>query len=225
LRPAWLIWLAVTLPLSGYFLAGYVASRSAFVPITLSPGFIANQELFRFGQDHLRMELEFRGKHTDRPELGEHTARSAPTGRLEFSKPGAEILLKASSASLERPLPYSALPTTGHSGSHTYRDLVAELNEGPGIWKWPPTNRGLTLKPGTNDIRIEVATVAPELAGESVRLLIHSEIGFKTCGSQVCWLWGWFAWPLFLLVQLIWAGVLFVRQRRTASNRTATNTH
>lgn len=215
MRPAWLIWLAVTLPLSGYFLAGYVASRSAFVPIALSPGFIVSQKLFRFGYDHLRMKLEFRGKHTERPELGEYTTGSRSSDRLEFPKPGAEILLRASSDSLEMPLPYSALPKTGHSGSHTYRDLVADLSEGPGIWKWPPTNRGLTLKPGINDVRIEVATVAPELAGESVRLLIYSEIGFKTCESQVCWLWGWFAWPLFLLVQLIWAGVLFV-PRRTA---------
>lgn len=225
MRPAWLIWLAVTLPLSGYFLAGYVASRSAFVPITLSSGSIASQKLFRFGHDHLRMELEFRGKHTDRPELGEYTTRSGPTDRLEFSKPGAEILLKASSDSLETPIPYSALPRTGHSGSHTYRNLVAELSEGAGIWKWPPTNRGLALKPGMNDVRIEVATVGPELTGESVMVLIHSEIGFKTCGSQVCWLWGWFAWPFFLLVQLIWAGVIFVRQRLTASNRTATTRH
>jgi hypothetical protein len=217
LRPAWLIWLAVTLPLSGYFLAGYVASRSASVPITLSPGFITNQKLFRFGDDRLRMELEFRGKHTNRPELGEYTTRSRPSDRLEFSKPGAEILLKASSDSLETSIPYSALPKTGYNEFHIYRDLVAELNEGPGIWKWPPTNLGLTLKSGINDVRIEVATVAPELAGESIMLLIHPEIGFKTCGSQVCWLWGWFAWPLFLLVQLIWAGVLFksVRSRTT----------
>jgi hypothetical protein len=217
LRAAWLIWFAVTLSLSAYFVGGYVASRSASVPIVLLPGSAANPKLFRFGHDYLRMELEFRGKHTDRPELGEYMMRSRPAGRLEFSKPGAEILLKASSDSSNMPIPYSALPKTGHSQFHIYRDLVAELSEGPGIWKWPPTYPGLPLKSGMNDVRIEVATVAPELAGESIMLLIHSEIGFKTCGSQVCWLWGWFAWPFFLLVQLIWAGVLF----NSAPSRTA----
>jgi hypothetical protein len=217
LRAAWLIWFAVTLSLSAYFAGGYVANRSAFVPIVLLPGSAANPKLFRFGHDYLRMELEFRGKHTDRPELGEYMMRSRPAGRLEFSKPGAEILLKASSDSSNMPIPYSALPKTGHSQFHIYRDLVAELSEGPGIWKWPPTYPGLPLKSGMNDVRIEVATVASELAGESIMLLIHSEIGFKTCGSQVCWLWGWFAWPFFLLVQLIWAGVLF----NSAPSRTA----
>jgi hypothetical protein len=138
------------------------------------------------------------------PEAISIRARSSANG-----KPGVEILLKASSDTSEMPIPYSALPKTGYNQSHIYRNLVAELNEGPGIWKWPPTNPGLTLKSGMNDVRIEVATVAPELAGESIMLLIHPEIGFKTCGSQVCWLWGWFAWPFFLLVQLIWASALF----------------
>jgi hypothetical protein len=216
MRAAWLIWLAATLSLSAYFVSGYVASRTESVPIALSPGFIASQKLFRFGQDHLRMQLEFRGKPTRRPELGDYALPSnRPRNRLEFSNPGAEILLKASSDSLETPVPYSALPNTGHTQSHIYRDLVAELNEGPGIWRWPPTNRGLTLNPGMNDVRIEVAKVAPGLAGENIMLLIHPEIGFKACGSEVCWLWGWFAWPFFLLIQSIWALVLF----RSVPNR------
>jgi hypothetical protein len=211
LRSAWLIWLAVTLPLSGYFLAGYVASRSASVPIMLSPGFVANQKLFRFGEDRLRMELEFRGKHTNRPELGEYGYRGdwRSTGRLEFPNPGAEIVLKVSSDALEVPTPYSALPKTGWNASHIYRDLVAELNGRPGIWEWPPANRGLPLQPGMNEVWIEVASVGPQLASESVQLLSRPEVGFKACGSQVCWLWGWFAWPLFLVVQLIWASILF----------------
>jgi hypothetical protein len=212
-RVAWLIWLAATVPLSAYFVSGYVASRTEFVSITLSPGFTASQKLFRFGQDHLRMELEFRGEHTKRPELGEWLVRSDSDDRLKFSNPGAEIVLKASSDSSEAL--YSALPKSGHGQDRIYRNLVAELNEGPGTWRWPSANRGLALKPSTNDVRIEVATVARELAGENVTLMLHSEIGFKRCGSQVCWLWGWFTWPFFLLVQLIWAFVLI----RTASGR------
>ena len=209
-RAAWLIWLAATLSLSAYSTSGYVAGRSESVPIVLSPGFTAHQRVFRFGDDHLRIQLEFRGEHTKRPELGDYALPAiSPRDRLEFSNPGAEILLKASSDSLGTPVLYSALPNTGHTQSHIYRNLVAELNEGPGIWRWPPTNRGLTLNPGMNDVRIEVAKVAPELAGENIMLLIHPDIGFKACGSDVCWLWGWFAWPFFLLIQLIWASILF----------------
>jgi hypothetical protein len=186
------------------------AGRSESVPIVLSPGFTAHQKVFRFGDDHLRMQLEFRGEHTKRPELGDYALpANGPRDRLEFSKPGAEIVLKASSDSSETPIPYSALPNTGHSLGHIYRNLVAELNEGPGVWKWPPANPGLSLKPGTNDVRIEVATVAREIAGENINLLIDPEIGFKACGKQVCWLWGWFAWPFFLIVQVIWAFVIF----------------
>jgi hypothetical protein len=218
-RIAWLIWLAATLLLSIYSVSGYVAARSELVPIVLSPGFIADQKVFRYGDDHLRMQLEFRGEHTKRPELGDYALpANGPRDRLEFSKPGAEIILKASSDSLETPIPYSALPNTGHNPGHIYRNLVAELNEGPGVWKWPPANPGLSLKPGTNDVRIEVATVGRELVGENINLIIHPEIGFKACGSQVCWLWGWFAWPFFLIVQLFLAFFLF----RTAPGRTTT---
>jgi hypothetical protein len=219
LRKAWLIWLATTLLLGVYFVSGYIASRTVAVPIVLSAGFIANQELFRFGHDRLRMELEFAQTHTHRPELGEYRSKGdwRSTGWLEFPNPGTEILLKASSKSSESSTAYSALPKSSSNQFHIRRDLVAELNEAPGIWKWPPTNFGLTLKPGTNDIRIEVATVGPKLAGESINLLIHPEIGFKACGSQVCWLWGWFAWPFFLLIQSIWAFVLFRRDRIRAT--------
>ncbi|UPK05021.1 hypothetical protein [Bradyrhizobium sp. 170] len=219
MRAAWLIWLVTTLVLSVYFVSGYIASRTVSIPIVLSAGFIVNQELFRFGHDRLRMELEFSETHTHRPELGESGVKGdwRSTGRLEFPNPGTEILLKASSELSEIPTAYSALPKSSHNQFHTRRDLVAELNEAPGIWKWPPTNFGLALRPGINDIRIEVATVGPKLDGEGINLIIRPEIGFKACGSQVCWLWGWFAWPLFLLIQLIWAGVLLKRgSRRTA---------
>jgi hypothetical protein len=217
LRTAWLIWLATTLVLSGYFVSGYIASRTVIVPIVLSAGFTVNQKLFRFGHDSLRMELEFSGEHMNRAELGEyrHKDQWRATGRLEFPNPGEEILLKASSNSSDITTPYSALPKTGYNQFNIYRDLVAELKEAPGIWKWPPTNFGLALQPGINDVRVEVAAVGPKLAGEGINLLIHPEIGFKACGSQVCWLWGWFAWPLFLSIQLIWAGVLYKRLPRT----------
>jgi hypothetical protein len=213
LRAAWLIWLAATLLPSIYFVSGYIASRTVSVLIVLSSGSVAHQKVFRFGNDSLRMELEFGGTHTNRPELGEYISMSdtRSSGRLEFENPGAEILLNASSSSSEATAPYSTLPKTGYNQFHIYRNLVAELNEAPGTWKWPPTSRGLALKPGINDLRIEVTTVGWNLAGENVNLLIHPEIGFKACGSQVCWLWWWFAWPLFLLVQLIWAAILYLR--------------
>jgi hypothetical protein len=220
LRPAWLIWLVATLLSSAYFVSGYVASRTVSVPVVLSPGFTASLHLFRFGHDRLRMNLQFSGTHTSRPELGDYSQKGdgRSTGQLEFSNPGAEILLKASSHSSEAPIQYSALPKTGYDQFHIYRDLVAELPEAPGIWKWPPKNFGLALKPGNNSIRIEVGAVGRKLYGESINLLIRPEIGFKACGSQVCWLWGWFVWPLFLFIQLIWAGVLLIRGSRRVTS-------
>jgi hypothetical protein len=219
LRVAWLIWLVATLLQCAYFVSGYIAARTISVPFVLSAGFVFDQNVFRFGHDRLRMQLQFSGTHTARPELGDFGTKGEwrAAGRLEFPNPGAEIRLKASSVSSEVSIPYSALPKTGYNQFHIWRDLVAELNEAPGIWKWPPTNHGLPLKPGNIDIRIEVAAVGPKLASESVNLLIRPEIGFKACGSQVCWLWWWFTWPIFLIVQLIWAGLLLKRgSRRTA---------
>ena len=212
---AWLIWLAATLLLSAYFVSGYVAARSEFVPITLSPGFVTNQKVLSIRRRSPADEFGVsRRAHQKARAWRVHDER-APGGPSRIFESGAEIILKASSDSSAAPTPYSALPKTGHNQFHIFRNLVAELSEGPGKWKWPPTNRGLALKPGTNDVRIEVATVGRELAGENINLIIHSEIGFNACGSQVCWLWGWFAWPLFLVVQLIWAFVLF----RTAPSR------
>ena len=86
MRTAWLIWLATTLVLSGYFVSGYIASRTVIVPIVLSAVSI--------GHDSLRMELEFSGEHMNRAELGEyrHKDQWRATGRLEFPNPGEEIL-------------------------------------------------------------------------------------------------------------------------------------
>jgi hypothetical protein len=213
LRIAWLIWGVTTLALGAYIVSGFVASRSETVPITLADGLTAHQKVFRFGRDHLRMRLEFLG--TGRPELGRYSLpANGPKDRLAFREPGSEVLLMASSLSSEAPTPYSALPNTGWSQTHTYRDLVAELSEAPGVWRWPPANRGLVLNSGTNEIRIEVTKVGRGLVGENVTLFIDPEIGFKTCGSQVCWLWGWFAWPLFLLTQSFWAFFLLRQARR-----------
>jgi hypothetical protein len=65
-RIAWLIWLAATLLLSMYAASGYVAAKSELVPIVLSPGFVAHQKVFRYGSDHLRMQLVFRGERVGR---------------------------------------------------------------------------------------------------------------------------------------------------------------
>jgi hypothetical protein len=209
MKRSWLVWLSVSLLLSLYFAAGHVASRTDVVTMRLEPGASTDVKLLRLANDQLRMELMFRGKYLQRPELGESQTNSdwQSNGVLKFAKPGAGIRVVASLPN-QSPVTYEAMPVSGFGDGALFRRLTSDLSVETGVWRWPPRFNNLALQRGSNVVRIDVAVVDPRLAGETVQLRVQPALGFKNVSPSLMWLWWWFLWPIIIPAQLIWAGVL-----------------
>jgi hypothetical protein len=217
IKRSWLIWLAVSVAWSAYCLAGYVASQSASTQLTLQPGASSKVRVLRLADDDLRMELVFRGDHgARRSELGEWVLSSNEmnSGFLRFATPGAAVRVAASTSD-GVPVTYEAMPTSSYRANETRRRLTSDLSVEHGVWRWPPRYKDLVLHRGYNDLKVEVVSVEPALAGESVGLVVYPELGFKvTRANGASALWLWFLWPIIVAAQLVWGIVLMVRSRK-----------
>jgi len=100
MKRVWITWWVTTILLGSYVMLGFLASHSSSTQIKLQPGASAKLLLVRLLEHDLRMQLEFRGDHRNRPELGDpgQTGDSYRTGLLEYPQPGAAIRVAASSA-------------------------------------------------------------------------------------------------------------------------------
>jgi hypothetical protein len=210
---SWSTWLAATILILLYVWAGSVASKTEVIHLTLEPGYSTQVRLFRLADDRLRMRLVFEGDRPNRGELGRYSTRSdwRTTGVLKFDDPGSAVRLIASIPDAA-PVTYEAMPKSGSWNSKVERDLTAGHSLSRGEWEWPPANKGLELRSGTNIVSIKVAAVEAPLVGEDVELWVRPALGFKAGMENVLWLWGWFLWPVLLLVQMFWA-VLLGRRR------------
>jgi hypothetical protein len=217
MKKAWLVWWIVTLILSAYCLTGFVASYPNRVDIKLEAGAAATLTLVRLAEDHLRMELLFRGDHRERPELGDYTTQGDwnRTGLLEFAQPGSAIRIVASKQKTDAVL-FEAMPKEGWGVDIATRRLTSNLPVGPGVWRWPEQTLSpqLVLQPGFNTVTLEVRSVEPPLVGETVQLIAQPPLGFKSSQPSVSWLWAWFLWPAALCVQAAWASGLHAAARR-----------
>jgi hypothetical protein len=163
----------------------------------------------------LRMRLEFKAGDRPRPELGRHTFREdwRKTGLLKLVDPGSAIRIAASMPGAA-PVTYEAMPNgVVYPPSLAFRDLTPGTSISPGVWQWPPTSKGLVLHRGVNVINIDVAVAERPLEGEGVELRVTPALGFKNGMPNVAWLWFWYLWPFFVIVQAFWAFAL-VRWRR-----------
>ena len=212
MKKAWLIWFFATVILIVYAMAGFVASYSNSVEIRLEPGFIVEVTLLRLADDRLRMDLEFRGDHWLRPELGDWAPKT-DEGRLAFQQAGASVRMTASTANSKSVL-YEAMPSSGWSLHAVYRNMTSDLSIEPGVWRWPrDRSRDLVVHRGFNTVKIQTVSVDAPLVGEMVRLNVLPPLTFKTCMPNVCWLWWWNLWPLLMFVQAIWAAVIVIVAR------------
>jgi hypothetical protein len=167
------------------------------------------------------MEVWFRRKNAQdrRPELGSWvTSPDNVFGFLKFEKPGAALRV-VTSLSGRTPSVYEAMPAEGYSSQGIVRRLTSNLAVKTGIWRWPPDWRdSLALQAGLSTVTIQASQVDPEIAGETVRLVVLPALGIKVSQDNVSWLWFWFAWPLFAVVQATWAVVLIFRGKRANRN-------
>lgn len=216
LRPRWLIWIAATVMVAAYVIAGLISSSPGTIPITLTQGSTAKATVLRVGADTLRTSLRFHGDHQQRPELGEWAITGDPheTGLLRFDKPGAQVRISASTEGHKAVL-FEAMPKNAYGQHDAQRTLTADLSLEPGVWRWPPTDEPrLPLSPGMTKLRFEVAAVDPHLRGESVDLTILPPLSFKSCQLYYCWLWWWWLWPLFAVLLACWAAALLLIGRQ-----------
>jgi hypothetical protein len=216
-KRSWLVWLFVSLLLSAYCSAGYLASQSDSTQIRLEPGATFSLRVLRLADDDLRMELEFRGDHVRRRlELGDWVLRrdEMNSGFLRFATPGAVIQVAASIPGAT-PVVYEAMPVSHYWGESTSRRLTSDLSVEPGKWRWPPHYNDLALHRGYHDLKVEILSVGTPLVGESVRLVVLPALGFKVIRrNDVSGLFLWFFWPFMLAAQLVWAIVLIWKARR-----------
>ena len=208
MKRSWLIWLSVNTLLLLYLTAGYLASRSLLIDLKLERGTSTKIELLRVAEGRLNMELQFKGDRR-RSELGiyETTSDWKRTGLLKFASPGAAIRLSAAFPD-SAPVMYEAMPASSFGSGLVGRNLTSDLSVEPGAWRWPPQHNDLVLHPGFNTIRIDVVSVDPPLSGETVELIVHPMLGFKSTASNVAWLWYWFLWPFVLPLLIVWALLL-----------------
>lgn len=220
MRTSWYIWLGATVLLALYTWAGSVASKTDMIGLTLEPGYSTQVHLFRFAQDHLRMRLIFQGSHARRLEMGDYGTRSdwRATGLLKFDHPGSAIRIVASMHATA-PIAYEALPKSGSSSFDVTRTLTPGTSVSPGVWRWPPTSKGLALHPGASSVDIRVDAVEQPLIGERVELWVEPALDFKTAMPNIGWLWPSLLWPLFAIVLVLWAVVLWVIGRRRSKTQ------
>lgn len=212
MKKAWLIWLFATVILMAYAMAGFVASYSNSVEIRLEPGFSVEMTLLRLADDRLRMQLEFKGDHRSRPELGDWAPKT-DGGRLTFQQPGSLVRMTASTSNSKSVL-YEAMPRSGRSLHAVYRNMISDLSIEPGVWRWPPdSSRDLVVHRGFNTVKIQTVSVDAPLVGEMARLNVIPPLTFKVCMPSVCWLWWWNLWPLIMFAQAIWAAGIAIVAR------------
>jgi hypothetical protein len=211
---SWSTWSAATVLLLLYVSAGFVASQTDVIRVRLEPGHSTQLRIFRLAEDVLRMQLEFKSGDRLRPELGRHTFREdwRTTGYLKLVDPGTAIRIAASMPGVA-PVTYEAMPNNvRYPPSLASRDLTPGTSISPGVWQWPPTTKGLMLHRGVNVIDINIALAERPLEGEDVELRVMPALGFENGMRNVGWLWFWYLWPFFLIVQAFWAFAL-VRRR------------
>jgi hypothetical protein len=189
--------------------------------LKLEPGRKAELSLLSVTSRPLSMEVWFQRKNAQdrRPELGSWvTAPDNLSGLMKFENPGAALRVVASLPG-QSPKAYEAMPTEGYSSQEMVRRLTSDLAVQAGTWRWPPNWRDSpTLQAGFAKVTIQISHVDPEIAGETIRLVVLPALGFKVVQDNVSWLWFCFAWPLLAVVQAVWAVVLIFRGKRAKSS-------
>ena len=216
LRRAWALWGLVSLSLAGYAVLAQIASHAVVTKLQLKPANVVELKLFRLFDDTLGFDLAFHAKGCEqRPELGswDYTERD---GFLTL-RPGAEVRIVASMPS-SPPLQYEAMPLSAFCSDSNIRQMTANLSIQPGVYRWPPppSTPAIRLHPGYNIVRFEVTSVDKRIVGETVDLVVHPPLGFKSAETSMTWLWFGLLWPVFVVVQAIWAAGLFVYRSWTA---------
>jgi hypothetical protein len=220
----WIAWSIATLILIAYAAAGRIESHTAISSIKLTRGATDNLDLLRLFKDELRFSLGFKAQGCQqRPELGNASSdRSWKTTGLLKLTPGAAVTIEASHAHAA-PVIFDAMPLSGFCSDRNLRDMTADLPIAPGVYRWPPpaATPSIPLLPGFNHVILKVQKIGQPLLGEVVTIIVQPPLGFNEYFGNTCWLWpALLLWPLFTLVQILWAvGLAWATYRKRRRRR------
>jgi hypothetical protein len=203
----WIIWLAVTLTLAIYVLAGIISSTAPIAPIKLQPGAQGNIRSFRLLPGPLILTIQFDPSEA----AASGTVGCYQDGQfLRCKDPGAPIRIHASIEG--KSVVYEAMPS-GDGGLS--RNLTSSISIERGVWPWPPqAGTNLEVPSGFSTIAFSIDSADSSYARNSAKILVHPPLGFISSQPNYTWLWYWWFWPLPALIQLVWAGAIFRRKKK-----------
>ncbi|MGO4665038.1 hypothetical protein [Bosea sp. 2RAB26] len=183
------VYLALGLILLAYTALGEVASRGAVVPLKLRAGEAVEVSVWRLNPGRMRMFARFQGRN--RPEFD---------AKLEFDiRPAWQSPVRAKVGGVAS---WSIGETVLHLTAAGRGVALAE-RQGVLVAPW------VVFERGANRLTIEVADVDPSLVGETITLFIEPALGLKFTEQETRWLWASFAWPIYGLLYLFGAALLF----------------
>jgi hypothetical protein len=206
---AWWIWLCTTLLVGLYCAAAHVESALVETPIKVEAGFRSSMKIARLADNLLSMRLDFSESinYRSEPPTAYPEKPWPASSEKRYSRPSPALKLKVSAGS--QSVIYEA-----EQGS-VFRSLTSNLSIAPGVWRWPPPldRPEIILHAGVTELSIEVLLVEAPLTGMSARLLVYPPLHWKKPNKDLEWvgiLWLGQLWPLFALVQLVWAVLLLI---------------
>ena len=212
---AWLIWSVVSLALALYVIGGVVETRETTAKIELNPGREFEIKILRTMPNPIEFALVFDKGVVNRADPGKccEGVRTTTSGLFVFTSLGASVQVVLSSR-FAGPVLYAAQPAK-HYPNTFERRMTADIVDGkPAFWEraWEVSRPQFRLHSGLNNVHVKVISVDPALVGESVQVVVDPPLSIKWVRPNNEWLiWGLFLWPIFVVIQMIWALVLIGR--------------
>lgn len=195
-----------------------IASTPSITEITLKEGTVVEfNPFYLLPVNRPGFSADFKRNAGDkRPELGEWGGPDKRWKRdhwaLLFKKPGASLLFKISFNGSPEVL-YQATPVAALGGNSVMRRIVPAFDPPePDMIPWFYDAPAEKLMPmGGNKVQIKVYYVAPEIRGETIKLVMSAPLGFKSTQVEYNFLWyfffiPWVMYPICAIwgISIIW---------------------
>ena len=212
---ALIIWILLSLIVGMGIIALTISTKTQFVSIPLQINQKVETRVYRLLQSNLYVYLSFKNVK-DSNLHGSHKLKDGPyasfkNGIANYQEPGEPVKLKIEIDGM-REIIYEALPGDSPYKGTVRRTLYPFVDDGnPALFSWLP--KQVTLPSGTSHFKITVLEAGEHLLGEDVTLVINPPLSVLTSSVSYRWLWWFFAWPIFVVILLIYLIILIWRIR------------
>lgn len=212
---ALIIWIFLSLIVGMGIIAFEISTKTQFVSLPLQINHTVETRIFRLFKSNIYLSLRFKNVK-DSNWHGSNKLKDGPSaffknGILNHPEPGEPIKIKVEIDGLDEII-YETLPGDSPYQGTVRRTLYPFVDDGnPALFPWPP--KQVALPSGFSHLKISVIEVGEHLLGEDVTLVIDPPLSFKTSSVNYSWLWWFFAWPIFVVILLIYLMILIWRIR------------